>query len=142
MLRIFCPLVVAALLLGCGKSGPAQLTLEQVPEALKTAFANAKPTFLKTSATSIAKLVEEKHYAAASVQLHALAGNTDLTDDQRDVVGGATIAVNAALQELAAAAAPEAGASPAATPHAPPVTPSQNEAAAAAAALEHHIRTK
>ena len=140
MLRILCPLLIAALLLGCGKSGPVQLTLEQVPEALKTAFADAKPAFLKTSATSIAKLVEEKHYAAASVQLHALAGNTDLTDEQRDVVGGATIAVNAALQELAAAV-PEAGASPA-TATVPTVTPSQNDAAAAAAALEHHIRTK
>ena len=142
MLRIFCPLVVAALLLGCGKSGPAQLTLEQVPEALKTAFADAKPAFLKTSATSIAKLVEDKHYAAASVQLHALAANTDLSDEQRDVVGGATVTVNAALQELAAVAVPEAGPSSTATPTAPTVTPSQNEAAAAAAALEHHIRTK
>ena len=142
MLRIFYPLLIATLLMGCGKTGPAQLALEEVPGALKTAFANARPAFLKTSATSIAKLVEDKHYAAASVQLHALAGNTDLTDEQRDVVGGATVAVNAALQELAAAAVPEPGAPPATAPKAQTAAPSQDEAAAAAAALEHHIRTK
>ena len=142
MIRIFSVLLMAAVLIGCGKKGPAELTLEQVPEAIRTAFATAKNSLIKTTAESIAKLVGDRQYAAAALQLQALSANTDLTDEQRSVVAGATVAVNGALQELAAAA------EPAATEEVPsgpkPAVPeaSKEEAAAAAAVLEHYSRTK
>lgn len=141
MLKIITIVMVATALMGCGPKGPPELTLEQVPEALKNAFATARPA-MKTNADSVAKLVSEKQYAAASLQLGALGANTQLTDDQRNIVAGATIAVNAALQEMAASLEPAAGEAPAegAKPAAPPA--SKEDAAAAAAVLEHHIRTK
>ncbi|HEX7858868.1 MAG TPA: hypothetical protein VF773_00935 [Verrucomicrobiae bacterium] len=139
MLRIFSLVVLAAMLVGCAKKGPTELTLEQVPEALRKAFASAN-NLLKTSADSVAKLVTEKQYAAASLQLQALAGNTDLTDEQRGVVSGATVAVNTALQEMAAAVQVEAATSAPGSP-APPQA-AKEDAAAAAAVLEHYKRTK
>lgn len=143
MLRLIGALFLAVAMIACGTKGPPVLTLDQVPDALKTAFATAKTSLLKTNAESIAKLVAEKQYALASLQLQALTANTDLTDEQRNTVAGATVAVNAALQELAASAtaAPlEETASPQAKPDAP--QPSNEDAAAAAAALQYHIRTK
>lgn len=133
-------LVVATALIGCGRKGPPELTLEQVPEALKAAFATARPA-MKTNADSVAKLVSDRQYAAASLQLQALSANTDLTDDQRNVVAGATIAVNSALQEMAASLQPAEGApAEGAAPAAPPAN--KEEAAAASAVLEHYQRTK
>ena len=141
MLRIvvgICALFVLAC--GCGKTGPVELSLEQVPEAIKGVFASARQA-LRTNAEGIAKLVIDKQYAAASLQLQAIAANSELSDEQRKVVAGATIAVNSKLQELAAAAetaAPNSEGVPASAP-----TPvAKEEAAAAAAVLEHHIRTK
>lgn len=141
MWRVLSALWIAAALVGCAKKGATQLTLEQVPEALKKAFATALPPVRKT-AESTGTLVAEKQYLAASLQLQVLAEKIDLTDEQRNVVGGATVAVNLALQELADAieAPAEQGANSSATPSAPKVN--QEEAAAAAAALQHHIRTK
>src|SRR5688572_26441185 len=128
MLRFVSLVMLMAVLVGCAKKGPTELTLEQVPEALRKAFASAK-SLLKTSAESVAKLVTEKQYAAASLQLQALAGNTDLTDEQRGVVSGATIAVNAALQEMAASVQVEAAPSAPGSP-APPRAAKEDAAAA------------
>lgn len=140
MWRVLSALMIAAVLVGCAKKGASELTLEQVPEAIRKAFATAKNSLIKTSAEGVAKLVEGKQYAAASLQLQALGANTDLTDEQRNVVAGATVAVNVALQELAASAqpaeAPAEGGAPA------PAAPPKEEAAAAAAVLEHYQRTK
>lgn len=125
---------------GCGKKGPPELTLEQVPDAIRTAFTGARQA-LGTNAEGIAKLISQNQFAAASLQLQALAANTDLTDEQRNVLASATIAVNGKLQELAAAVQPPpeiAGPVPSATRA--PVA--KEEAAAAAAVLEYHIRTK
>lgn len=134
--------VIASALIGCGKKGPPELTMDQVPEALKAAFTTAKNSLLKKNAETIAELVASKQYAAASLQLQAIASNTDLTDEQRNVVAGATIVVNGALQELAASAQPAAD--EASAPSAAPPVPaaSKEEAAAAAAVLEHYSRTK
>ena len=134
-------IVLLALFVGCAQKGPPELTLEQVPEALRQAFATAKTSLLKTSAESTAKLVAEKQYAAASLQLQALSANTDLTDEQRRVIAGATIAVNAALQELAASVQPSE-ATPAVPGSAAPSPSEKEDAAAAAAVLEHYKRTK
>ena len=141
MVKIVSLLILGTILGGCAQKGPSQLTLEQVPAALRQAFASSKTKLLQTSAESAARLVAEKLYAAASLQLQALAGNTDLTDEQRSVVAGATIAVNAALQEIAAGVrAPETA------PNAPdtvaPPEASKDDAAAAKAVLEHYKRTK
>jgi len=126
---------------GCGRKGPPELTLEQIPEAIKAAFASAR-TALRTSADGVAKLVADQKYPAASLQLQALAANSDLTDEQRKVVAGATITVNSALQEQVAAM--EAPVDPGTAESARPVptAAAKEEAAAAAAVLEHHIRTK
>ena len=141
MWKVVSTLLIAAALIGCAGKGPTELTLEQVPEALRKAFATANSSLLKKSAESVATLVADKHLAAASLQLQALAANTDLTDEQRSVVAGATVAVNAALQELAASAAPaEAAAPEAATATSP--QPPKEEAAEAAAVLDHYKRTK
>jgi hypothetical protein len=143
MLKVVRTLLVAAALvslIGCGRKGPTELTLEQVPEALRKAFASAKSSLLKTSAESVAKLVTDKQLAAASLQLQALSGNTDLSEEQRNVVAGATVAVNAALQELAAAT--PAAEAPAPAPGQPAPPPPTEEAAAAAAVLEQYKRSK
>ena len=129
-----------ALVCGCGKKGPPELSLDQVPEAIKGVFASSRQA-LRTNADGIARLVAEKQYVAASLQLQALAGNSDLSDQQRSVIAGATIAVNSKLQELAATAETRAaGAGP--VPTSAPTPAAKEEAAAAAAVLEHHIRTK
>lgn len=141
MWRLFCALLIAAVLTGCGSKGPPELTLDQVPEAIRTAFATAKNSLVKTSAEGVAKLVSEKQYVAASLQLQALSANTDLTEEQRNVVAGATVAVNAALQELAATVQP-AEAAPAEGGAAPPPPADKEEAAAAAAVLQNYQRTK
>lgn len=142
MWRVFSTLFFAAILIGCARKGAPQLTLEEVPEALNKAFANARSA-VKKSAESTATLVAEKQYAAASLQLMALAGNHDLTGEQRAVVAGATVSVNTALQEIVAAAeaapAPEQPGAPPKTA-APPID--KEEAAAAAAVLQNYIRTK
>jgi predicted small lipoprotein YifL len=140
MLRVLSALLIAATMIGCGKKGPEELTLEQVPEAIRKAFVTAKNSLVKTSAEGTAKLVEEKQYAAASLQLQALSANTDLTEEQRNVVAGATVAVNAALQELAASLQPAEVAESEGAPKA--AAPPKEEAAAAAAVLEHYQRTK
>ena len=139
MWRVLSALLIAAAMIGCGKKGPAELTLEQVPEALRQAFATAKNSLIKTTAESIAKLVGDKQYAAAALQLQALSANSDLTDEQRNVVAGATVAVNVALQELAASAQPSEAAESGAPARAPAP---KEEAAAAAAVLEQYQRTK
>jgi hypothetical protein len=133
-----------ALFTGCSKKGPPELTLDQIPAALTAAFASGS-SLLKQNAEGIVKLLEQKQYAAASVQLQALSSNTTLTDEQRIIVGGATIALNAFLQQQVAAfqeePAPDAAAAQSAKPSAPPAI-SREEAAAAAAAAEHYVRTK
>ena len=141
MWKVVSTLLVAAALIGCAGKGPTELTLEQVPEALRQAFATAKSGLLKKSAESIAILVAEKQLAAASLQLQALAANTDLTDEQRSVVAGATVAVNAALQELAGSAVPAEASAPEAA-SSTSAHPPKEEAAAAAAVLDHYKRTK
>lgn len=141
MWRVFSALLIAVVLMGCGKKGPPELTLDQVPEAIRTAFATAKNSLVKTSAEGVARLVAEKHYAAASLQLQALSANTDLTEEQRSVIAGATVAVNAALQELAATLEPaETAPADGSTPPPPPAE--KEEAAAAAAVLQNYQRTK
>lgn len=140
MWRVLSALLIAAAMIGCGKTGPAELTLEQVPDAIRKAFVTAKNSLIKTSAEGVAKLVEEKQYAAASLQLQALNTNSDLTDEQRNVVAGATVAVNVALQELAAAAQPTDAGAEAGAPAPPPAQ--KEDAAAAAAVLQHYQRTK
>ena len=139
MFKLIGTLLIAAALIGCGKKGPIELTLDQVPEALRTAFATAKNSLIKKSAEGAAQLVADKQYTAASLQLQALAGNTDLSDEQRSVVAGATVAVNVALQELAASVPPPEAAPEPGKPAPPPPT---EEAAAAAAVLEHYKRSK
>jgi predicted small lipoprotein YifL len=141
MLKLLGTLLMVAALVGCGRKGPPELTLEQVPPALRNAFANAKIALMRKNAESIAALVTDKQYAAAALQLQALSANTDLTDEQRNVVGAATITVNRTLQELAASIQPTAEAVPTqAQPAAAP--PNKEEAAAAAAVLQHYIQTK
>jgi hypothetical protein len=142
MLKIVSSLLITAALIGCSAKGPTELTLEQVPEALRQAFAPAKSSLLKRSAESVAKLVAEKQLALASLQLQALSANTDLNDEQRSVIAGATVAVNAALQELAASVAPETSAPAPGPSAAPPPAPPTEEAAAAAAVLKEYQRTK
>ena len=143
MSKVLSTLLIAAVWIGCARKGAPELSLNQVPDALRQAFATARPA-VKTSAESTAMLVTEKQYAAASLQLQALAGNTDLTDPQRGVVAGATVAVNTALQEIIAAAeaapAPEQSGAASSTTAVPPVD--KEEAAAAAAVLQNYISTK
>jgi predicted small lipoprotein YifL len=141
MWKVFITLLIAAVMFGCGKKGPEELTLEQVPEAIRAAFTTAKNSLVKTSAEGVAKMVSEKQYAAASLQLQALSANTDLTEEQQRVVAGATVAVNTALQEMAASLQP-AEAAPVEGSTAPPPPAPNEEAAAAAAVLQHYQRTK
>ena len=141
MIKSFYLLTFLVLFAACARKGPAELTLDQVPAALRQAFATAKSSLLKTSAESTAKLVADKQYAAASLQLQALSANTDLTDEQRNIVAGATIAVNSALQELAASIQPPEAA-PAVSGSPTPPAANNEDAAAAAAVLEHYKRTK
>ena len=141
MCRFLSVLLIAAAMIGCGKKGAAVLTLDQVPEAIRTAFTTAKNSLLKTTAESIAKLVADKQYAAASLQLQALSANSDLTEEQRNIVAGATVAVNVALQEMAASVQAPETAPVEGAPAAPP-PPQKEEAAAAAAVLQHYQRTK
>ncbi len=143
MMRFVASMIIVAALLGCGAKGPPELTLEQVPDALKAAFASARPA-VRTSAEGTGKLIAEKQYVPASLQLQSLMANPDLSDEQRSIVAGATVAVNRKLQELADSGSRDenvpqpAGSSPAQAP-----TPvAKEDAAAAAAALEYHIRTK
>lgn len=143
MWKALSTLLIAATLMGCARKGALQLTLDEVPEALRKSFAMAR-SGVKTTAESTAKLVNDKQYVAASLQLQALGRNSDLTDEQRSTVAGATVAVNTALQEMVAAAetatAPDQpGSAPAATATS---TVDKDEAAAAAAVLHNYISTK
>src|SRR5688572_25033952 len=95
-------MLVAGVIAGCSKKGPPSLSLEQVPEAIRSAFASARQA-LRTNAEGIAKLVADKQYVPASLQLQALGATSDLSEEQRRVVAGATIAVNSKLQEMAGA---------------------------------------
>lgn len=131
--------VVLLVLAGCSRNGPAELSLSEIPAAMRTAFATAR-TALRTNAEGVTTLVTGKQYAAASLQLQALAANADISDSQRSVVAGATVAINAALQEQAAALEAQAGNAEGAKPE--QSQPSKEDAAAATAVLEHHIRTK
>lgn len=141
MFRIVSALLIAAVLAGCGRKDLPELTLEQIPPALQQAFANAKNSLIRKNADSIAMLVTEKQLVAASLQLQALSANTDLTHEQRNIVGAAMITVNRALQELAESVAANPENLPTETQSsAPPAK--QEEAAAAAALMQHYIQTK
>ena len=139
--RNFSALLLIAALFGCASKELPELTLQQVPEALRKAFATSKKTFLKKNAESIAILISDKQYPAASLQLQALTGNPDLTDEQAKVVAAATVTINRTLQELADSVPPTAEPAPAQAQAATPI-PNKEESAAAAAVLQHYIQTK
>src|SRR5687768_16642583 len=86
---------------GCGgPSGPPPLTVEEIPAAITKVFQSAK-LLVKQNAISIAKLVEDKKFAGASIQLQALLPQ-ELSKEQRDVVSAALQTLNQILQEQAA----------------------------------------
>lgn len=123
---------------GCDRStGPKPLALEEIPGALRQAFQPAR-LLVKQGAESIAKLVEQKQYAAATIQLQSLLPQ-ELSDQQREVASAALQTLNQKLQELAATVQPsEDGSAPK-----PPSEPVKaEEAAAAAAVMDQYIRTK
>jgi len=144
-MRILAALALAVLLTllpaGCGgKSGPPVISLEELPAAITKSFASAG-VLVKQNSGGIAELIQQKQYAAASIQLQAFMANPDLTADQRGVMSSAMAAVSQALQEQAASLQPpEEGADAPAKSPAVPVA--QEEAAAAAAALDHYRATK
>lgn len=135
-------LCLVFLFAGCAKEGPPPLTLDESPAAISKAFQTARMQ-VKKNAEAVATMIKEKHYAGASIQLQALLSSSELSAEQRDVLSAASIAVNEALQAIAATAAPEMA--PAEEPGAPkPPAPQVNEeeAKAAAAAIQHYRMTK
>jgi hypothetical protein len=131
-------LFLALLIVGCNRStGPKPLALEEIPAALREAFQPAK-RFVRQSAESIAKLVEQNQIAGATIQLQSLLSQ-QLNDEQSEIASAALHALNQLLNEQAAAFLPPSGEKSAA-PSLPPAK--TEEAAAAAAVMEHYIRTK
>jgi hypothetical protein len=133
-----CGLLMLAI--ACGRSGPKPLTLEEIPAALSNAFASSS-LLVKQNAQSIGKLVTQKQYAAATIQLQTLLP-LQITGEQRNVASAALATLNEILQQQVASASsapPEAGVSKSSTPI-PSAT--KEEAAAAAEVMNHYIRTK
>lgn len=128
-----------ALATACSKSPPA-LTLEDLPAAITKSFQSARLQ-VKKNAEAIAKLIQDRQYALASIQLQALSAHPDLTKEQRDVLAAGMVAVNQTLQAQAETIAP-APSGDTESPKPPPQPVSTEEAATAAAALEHYKATK
>ena len=104
---------------------------------LRKEFQPAK-LLVKQSAESVAKLVEQKSYPGAAIQLQSLIAQ-ELSEPQREAVSAALQTVNQKLQEQAAVLEPAAAGEAAA----PPVPAAKaEEAAAAAAVMERYKQTK
>ncbi len=95
-LLLICALIVP--LLGCGSHRAAPLALDQIAAEFDKAFQTASPE-TKSLAQAIARLVERKQYAPASMQLQGMMGNRSLNDAQRSVIARAMAAINQGLQE-------------------------------------------
>jgi hypothetical protein len=136
-------LLLAVLIFGaCSRNGPPSLTMEEVPAALIKAFQTARMQ-VKKNGESVAQLIRNKQYVAASIQLQALLSNPDLSKEQRDVASSALLTVNETLQSQAAVTQPTTAAEDGnATPKPPAQAVSPDDAKAAAAALEHYRATK
>jgi len=130
------------LLIGCGSKNAGPLTLEQIPAALRKAFQPAKED-LRTLSEGVAKQVEHKQFAPASVQLQMLMGKSDLNPEQKDVVVRSLGTVNASLQEQLdmqeATVVPQAAPAPVNKPAEPAPSTSPAEAKEA---LHQYMRTK
>jgi hypothetical protein len=143
MYRLLFALMMAVGLVfpGCSKSGPPPLTLEEIPAAITAAFKTGKLQ-PKKNAEAIAKLISEKQYAIASIQLQALLSNPDLTPEQREVLSSSFRTVSETLQAQVASVDPGAAPAEGGSPKPPPQPVTREEAAAAAAAIEHYRATK
>jgi hypothetical protein len=125
---------------GCTRSsGPAPLTVEQIPAAIQNAFREARP-LLRQNADSISTLIKAGKYAAATIQIQAMLSQ-ELSDAQRDVVSAALQALLGAVQQQAenptkSSAATGGTAGPAND------AAKKTEDAAAAVVMEQYIRSK
>ena len=131
--------VLCLFFLGCGRSGPKPLTVEEIPAAISNVFKPAR-MLIRQNAESIAKQVQEKQYAPATIQLQTLLPQ-ELSEPQRDVASASLQTLNQILQEQAATlqTSPPDGPQPSGTPK-QQVT--KEEAQAAAAVMQEYIRTK
>jgi len=139
MKRVFVLSLAAVFFIGCSRQQLKPLAVEEIPTALSNAF---KPAHLlvRQNAEGIAKLVIEKQYPPASIQLQTLLSQ-ELSKEQRDTASASLVTLNQILQEQAATlqtSAPEG--SPQNT--APKQSAKKEEAEAAAAVMQNYIRTK
>lgn len=141
-IRILLGALAATVLIACSQKNPAPeaLALEEVPEAIRGAFANAEES-LKEQAEQTATSVSENKLAAASMQLKMLSSIRELDQKQREVVTRSMYAVNDQLQLLVESAQAQAASQTGAAPGAPPA-PTSRETAEAAAVLQHYQATK
>lgn len=134
-------LSLALILAACSRSsGPKPLTLEEIPGALSNAFKSAR-LLTKQNAMGIARQVEAKQYAPATIQLQALLPQ-ELSDQQREVASAALQTLNGILADQAATLQPEPAAAPEGSPAPPKLEVSKEEAAAAEEVRRHYMRTK
>ncbi len=131
--------LVLLLALGCGAKNPPPLTLEEIPAAMKKSYASARLQ-TKKNAEAVAKLIEEKQYAVASIQLQGLLQTEGLNDDQRNVTSAALTTINALLAQVVGEAEPAPAGGDAPPP--PKVEMNQQDVEAAKAVRQHYIRTK
>jgi len=133
-------LAAALLLSGCSRhSGPKPLTLEEIPGALSNSFKSAH-LLMKQNAMGIAKQVQDKQYAAATIQLQAILPQ-ELSNDQREVASASLQTLNGILAQQAATIAPETASEEAPTKR-PKVEVSKEEATAAEEVRQHYLRNK
>jgi len=96
----FLALLVSLIPSGCSKEAapPPSLTLEQLPPALQTAFAKAKPETKQPLADVLAAL-EAKDHPKALLALQALAALPGLTREQARVAAAGVLTLHEALQQ-------------------------------------------
>ena len=84
---------------GCSRNAPplAALAEDQVPTAIQTAFAKAKPD-IKAQADEVLAALQAKDYSKAYMGLQNLASMTNLDKEQQKVAAQAALTVNGMLQ--------------------------------------------
>lgn len=84
---------------GCGKEvkAPTPLPLSELPSALETNFAKARPD-TKQLADQIVGFVKAANHSQAFLQMQTLAGHSGLTKPQNQTVARGLLTLNNALQ--------------------------------------------
>jgi uncharacterized protein YqgV (UPF0045/DUF77 family) len=96
-------LSAALLLVGCSKSGTAQVD----PSPIQKSFASAETT-LKAAADKAVAAIKKADYSAATAELQKLASNVKLTDEQKKSVTDVLAQIQKAIADLGSKAAGEA----------------------------------